>query len=77
MTGRIVHWVVPTLLCAARLASAGALPLVVDVENSRGLRRGDAVVFEAKRIGEVTDVGFGDHNTVEIRIAIDDEARER
>ncbi len=77
MTGRKLSWTVVALLCAARLASAGALPLVVDVENSKGLRAGDAVTFEGKRIGEVTDVGFGERNTVEIKITIDAEARER
>jgi ABC-type transporter Mla subunit MlaD len=77
MTGRRLSWMVVALLCAARLASAGGLPLVVDVENSKGLRPGDAVTFEGKRIGEVTDVGFGDRDTVEIKITIDAEARER
>jgi ABC-type transporter Mla subunit MlaD len=65
------------LLFAARLASAGALPLVVDVENSKGLRSGDAVMFEAKRIGDVTDVGFGERDTVEIKITIGAIAREQ
>jgi ABC-type transporter Mla subunit MlaD len=77
MTGRKFSWTVVALLCAARLASAGGLPLVVDVENSKGLGPGDAVIFEGKRIGEVTDVGFGDRDTVEIKITIDAEARER
>jgi ABC-type transporter Mla subunit MlaD len=77
MTGRKFSWTVVALLCAARLASAGGLPLVVDVENSKGLGPGDAVTFEGKRIGEVTDVGFGDRDTVEIKITIDAEARER
>jgi ABC-type transporter Mla subunit MlaD len=77
MTGRRVSWMALGLLFAANLASAAALPLIVDVENSKGLRRGDAVMLEGKRIGEVTDVGFGDHDTVEIRIAIDGDAQER
>jgi ABC-type transporter Mla subunit MlaD len=76
MIGRRVPWAIFALLCAARLAAAGALPLVVDLDNSRGLRRGDAVIFETKRIGDVTDVGFG-NDTVEISITIDDDARER
>lgn len=34
-------------------------------------------MFEAKRIGDVTDVGFGERDTVEIKIAIDAAAREQ
>jgi len=77
MTRRRLSWTASALLFAARLASAGALPLVVDVENSKGLRPADAVMFEAKRIGDVTDVGFGERDTVEIKIAIDAAAREQ
>jgi ABC-type transporter Mla subunit MlaD len=77
MTRRRLSWMASALLLAARLASAGALPLVVDVENSKGLRPGDAVTFEARRIGDVTDVGFGKRDTVEIKIAIDAAAREQ
>jgi ABC-type transporter Mla subunit MlaD len=77
MTGRTLSWIFVALLFTTRLAFAGALPLVVDVENSKGLRAGDAVTFEGKRIGEVTDVGFGERDTVEIKVTIDAEARER
>lgn len=34
-------------------------------------------MFEAKRIGDVTDVGFGERDTVEIKIAIEAAAREQ
>jgi ABC-type transporter Mla subunit MlaD len=77
MTGRVLSWMVVALLFGATLASAGGLPLVVDVENSKGLRAGDAVTFEGKRIGEVTEVGFGDRDTVEVKVTIDAEAREQ
>src|SRR5207249_6135601 len=45
MTGRALSWMVVALLLGPRLAFAGPLPLVVDVENSKGLRTGDAVTF--------------------------------
>jgi ABC-type transporter Mla subunit MlaD len=59
------------------LARAAALPLIVEVDNSRGLRPGDAVTFEGRRIGEVTGVGFGERDTVEIRVTVDDKESDR
>ena len=48
---------------------------VVEVENSRGLKPGDAVVSGGETIGEVDAVGFGDGDTVDVAIEIDDEHR--
>jgi len=76
MTGRRTTWLIVALVLAARLVFARDLPLIVEVENSRGLRAGDAVMFEGRRIGEVKNVGFGEHDTVEIAIEIDAKERE-
>ncbi len=75
MIGRRTTWLAVALVLAARLAFARDVPLTVEVENSRGLRAGDAVMFEGRRIGEVKNVGFGERDTVEIAIVID--AKER
>jgi ABC-type transporter Mla subunit MlaD len=75
MTVRSRIGLATALLLLARLAHAAALPLVVDVDNSKGLREGDAVTFEGRRIGEVHGVRFGDRDTVEVRVSID--AKER
>lgn len=48
---------------------------VVEVENSRGLKPGDPVVSGTETIGEVESVGFGDRDTVDVSIEIDDEHR--
>ncbi len=58
-------------------ALAAPLPLVVEVRNSRGLRAGDAVVLEGRTIGKVTAVGFGEHDTVDVRVEIDSDHRAR
>jgi ABC-type transporter Mla subunit MlaD len=50
---------------------------VVDFDNSKGLRAGDPVFSEGKQVGEVTDVGFGERDTVEIRLRIDGPERDR
>lgn len=60
-------------LIAIASPAVAAVPFLVDAENSRGLKVGDSVVSGTKVIGEVEDVGFGDGNTVEIRISIDDD----
>ena len=65
------------LVLGARLALAASLPLVVDVDNSRGLKTGDPVISEGKEIGQVSDVGFGKHDTVEVHLRIDAEHRDR
>jgi ABC-type transporter Mla subunit MlaD len=58
-------------------ASAGAepLPVVVEFENSRGLEVGDPLLFEGKTIGKVTRVGFGERDTVEVHLRVDDDHR--
>lgn len=58
-------------ICLAAAPAAAATQYVVDADNSRGLKAGDSVVSGTKVIGEVEDVGFGDKDTVEVRIAID------
>lgn len=70
-------WLALGLALLAAPASAAVLPLVVEAESSKGVAVGDAVTYEGKPIGEVTGVGFGDRDTVEIRISIDSAARER
>jgi ABC-type transporter Mla subunit MlaD len=76
MNRRRALWVAATLLFVSRLAHASDLPLAVEVESSKGLKAGDAVVFEGRRIGEVTKVGFGEHETVEVDVKIDAKERE-
>jgi ABC-type transporter Mla subunit MlaD len=76
MIGRLATGLALALVLTARVASPRDLPLVVDVDNSKGLRAGDAVMFEGRRIGEVRNVGFGEHDTVEIAITIDAKERE-
>lgn len=70
-------WVALWLVVMVGAAGAAVLPLVVEADNSKGIATGDAVMFDGKRIGEVAGVGFGDRDTVEIRITIDSAARER
>jgi len=64
------------LVLLASLGRAAALPLIVEVDNSKGLRQGDPVMFEGRQIGEVTGVGFGERDMVEIRVTIDSKERE-
>ena len=75
MTARRALWMTAAVLFAARLTYASSLPLVVEVESSKGLKAGDAVTFEGRQIGEVTRVGFGDRETVEIHVNIDGKDR--
>jgi ABC-type transporter Mla subunit MlaD len=78
MIVRRAAWIALGLVTAAGLAWAvGDLPLTVDVENSKGLKAGDSVVFEGRPIGHVDDVGFGARDTVEIRVTIDASERDR
>jgi len=76
MTGRPGLWLGLALALVASAASARDLPLTVEVESSKGLRAGDAVMFEGRRIGEVKSVGFGEHDTVDVAITIDGKERE-
>jgi ABC-type transporter Mla subunit MlaD len=64
------------LLAGAAVAAAKAVPFVVELETSKGLRAGDAVVSEGKTIGEIAEVGFGDKGLVDVRIEIDDDHRD-
>ena len=77
MTARRALCMTAAVLFAAKLTYASGLPLVVEVESSKGLKAGDAVMFEGRQIGEVTRVGFGDRDTVEIHVKIDGKERER
>jgi ABC-type transporter Mla subunit MlaD len=63
------------ILLVAKLGYGRSLPLLVEVESSKGLKTGDAVVFEGRQIGEVEEVGFGEH-TVDVRVTIDGKERE-
>ena len=64
------------LLAGAAIASAKPVAFVVELENSKGLRAGDAVISGGKTIGEIAEVGFGDKELVDVRIEIDDEYRD-
>jgi ABC-type transporter Mla subunit MlaD len=77
MTRRWTVLVVSVLALAAVAARSGGLPLVAEVENSKGLKAGDTVLFEGKPVGEVDHVGFGEKDVVEVRMTIDSDARER
>ncbi len=74
---RTLSWAAVLWLATIFSAHAAGLPLVVEVDNSRGLREGDAVMFEGRRIGQVMGVGFGDRDSVEVRVTIDFKERER
>jgi ABC-type transporter Mla subunit MlaD len=75
---RRASWLALGLVTAAAWAlAAGDLPLTIDVANSKGLKTGDAVVFEGKPIGRVDDVGFGASDTVEVHVTIDAAERAR
>jgi ABC-type transporter Mla subunit MlaD len=72
MTARRLWGLTVALVMAARIAAAGDdLRIVVEVQNSGGLRSADAVMFEGRQIGEVTDVGFGERDTVDVTLRID------
>jgi ABC-type transporter Mla subunit MlaD len=78
MIVRRASWLALGFVTAAAWALAASdLPLIIDVENSKGLKTGDAVVFEGKPIGRVDGVGFGERDTVEIHVAIDASERGR
>ncbi|MEA2624244.1 MAG: MlaD protein [Candidatus Binatota bacterium] len=59
---------------SASVAPAESLPLVLEVQSSKGLQTGDPVLSAGKQVGRVTNVGFGD-DMVEVRLAIDADAR--
>lgn len=64
-------------LLAFAAPAAAAVSYVVEVQNSRGLKPGDPVVSGSETIGEVGDVGFGDAGTVDVRIEVDEQHREK
>jgi ABC-type transporter Mla subunit MlaD len=63
------------LVASATAVSAKGVDYVVELDNSKGLRAGDAVVSAGKTIGEVAEVGFGKNDIVEVRIEIDADHR--
>jgi ABC-type transporter Mla subunit MlaD len=63
------------LLTASLASAAKPLDVVVDFDNSKGLETGAPVRWQDKRIGTVTAVGFGPHDTVEVRLHIDEDHR--
>jgi ABC-type transporter Mla subunit MlaD len=63
-----------TTVLSAEVAPAESLPVVLEVQSSKGLQMGDPVLSAGKNVGRVTDVGFGD-SMVEVRLAIDADAR--
>ena len=65
------------LALTALAARKSGLPLVAEVENSKGLKAGDAVLFEGKPVGEVDHVGFGDKDVVEVKMTIDPDESDR
>ncbi len=77
MTRRWTVLVVCALALASVAARSGGLPLVAEVENSKGLKAGDTVLFEGKPVGEVDHVGFGEKDVVEVRMTVDSDASER
>ena len=66
-----------TCLLAATASVGAAKPIayVVELQNSKGLKAGDAVVSGTRTIGEIAEVGFGDADAVEVRIEIDEDHR--
>jgi ABC-type transporter Mla subunit MlaD len=77
MTRRWTVLVACVLALAAVAARNGGLPLISEVENSKGLKPGDTVLFDGKPVGEVDHVGFGEKDVVEVRMTIDPEQSER
>lgn len=73
---KVVLALVPWLLVTATVAAARPLAVVVDFDNSRGLKTGDPVISSGKTIGEVVRVGFGARDTVEVELRIDDGSRD-
>lgn len=67
------------VLALAGTAAARPLEVIVEVVDSKGLRRGDIVREGAAgaEIGHVTDVGFGTKDSVEIEIEIDEAHAEK
>ena len=57
-------------------ADAAPLAIVVDFDNSKGLEKGDALRSGRDTIGKVTRVGFGDGDTVEVGLRVDEKHRD-
>ncbi len=77
MTRRFAVWATGALVFLAAAAHGAGLPLIAEVANSKGLKPGDAVLFEGKPIGEVDKVGFGERDVVEVRMTIDTDEADR
>lgn len=77
MTRRWTILMTCALALVAVAARSGGLPLVAEVENSKGLKPGDTVLFEGKPVGEVDYVGFGEKDVVEVRMTIDADESDR
>ena len=70
-------WAASALFLLTIAARNSGLPLIAEVDNSKGLKAGDAVLFEGNQVGEVDSVGFGDKDVVEIKLTIDADESER
>lgn len=75
---RIVPSLFFLVLSVTTPAQSGTRPLqlIVDFTTSKGLEVGHPVRSARERIGTVTFVGFGERDTVEVRLRIDPEHRE-
>lgn len=77
MMSRSIAWVFGLIfMVEAVAAAAGDLPLTAELDNSKGLKSGDHVLFEGRQIGEVTAVGFGERDIVEVSLTIDAKHRD-
>ena len=63
------------ILATASVGMAKPVGYVVELQNSKGLKAGDAVVSGTRTIGEIAAVGFGKADMVEVRIEIDEDHR--
>ncbi len=63
------------LLLSVPASGGEPFSLIVDFDNSRGLKAGDPVTHDGKDIGQVARVGFGDRDTVEVHLQIDENHR--
>ena len=74
---RILRSALPLLLLLVSVAAAGEpLDLVVDFTSSKGLETGAPVRSGDEPLGTVTSVGFGESDTVEVRLRIEPDHRE-
>jgi len=74
---RFALWVPCAFVFVAATAHGAGLPLVAEVDNSKGLKAGDTVLFDGKPVGEVDQVGFGERDIVEVKMKIDADQSER